>query len=72
MAKSKSKNPLIIILVIAVLAIAAWFFFSKTVNNKAEEILQQYLIENNLEGKVKWEELQASPSGTANLKKVRV
>lgn len=70
MAKSKSKNPLIIILVIAVLAIAAWFFFSKTVNNKAEEILQQYLIENNLEGKVKWEELQASPSGTANLKKV--
>lgn len=70
MAKSKSKNPLIIILVIAIIGIAAWFFFSKTVNNKAEEILQQYLIENNLEGKLKWEELQASPTGTANLKKV--
>ena len=71
MAKSKLKNPLIIILVIAVLAIAAWFFFTSTVNKKAEEHLQQYLVENNLQDRVKWEELEASATGTANLKKVR-
>ncbi|CAM5212553.1 hypothetical protein OURE66S_03902 [Oligella ureolytica] len=70
MAKSKFKNPLIIILVIAIIAIAAWFFLSNTVNKKAEELLQQYLIEHNLQDRVKWEGLEASPSGTANLKKV--
>lgn len=70
MAKSKFKNPLVIVLVIAIIAIAAWFFFSNTVNKKAEEYLQQYLIENNLQDRVKWEVLEASATGTANLKKV--
>lgn len=70
MAKSKFKNPLIIILVIAVVAIAAWYFLSNTVNKKAEEHLEQYLIENNLQDRLKWESLEASPTGSANLKNV--
>lgn len=68
-AKSKFRNPFII-LVIAVIAIAAWYFLSNTVNKKAEEYLQQYLVENNLQDRVKWESLEASPTGSANLKKV--
>lgn len=70
MAKSKFKNPLVIIFVLAIIAIAAWFFLSNTVNKKAEEQLQQYLVDNNLEGKLKWESLDASPTGTATLKNV--
>lgn len=70
MAKSKFKNPLLIILVIAIVAIAAWYFLSNTVNKKAEEYLEQYLIENNLQDRLKWESLEASPTGSANLKNV--
>lgn len=70
MAKSKLRNPFIIVLVIALIGVAAWYFLSNTVNKKAEEQLQLFLIENNLQDQVKWESLEASPSGTASLKKV--
>ena len=70
MAKSKLRNPFIIVLVIALIGVAAWYFLSNTVNKKAEEQLQLFLTENNLQDQVKWESLEASPTGSARLKKV--
>ncbi|MDO5666767.1 MAG: hypothetical protein Q4G44_02965 [Alcaligenaceae bacterium] len=72
MAKSKLKNPLIIILLLAVIAAAVWFFVNKTISRKAEQQFEQFLVQNNLQDKLTWTKLEADPTGKAKLKEVKI
>lgn len=71
MTKSKVKNPLIIILILALIAVGAWFFVQKTASDKAEEEVQKFLVKNNLQDNLTYAKLEASPTGTATLKEVK-
>lgn len=72
MSKSILKNPFVIILLLIVFVAAGWFSLSKTTSHMAEEELQQWLVENELDDKVSWTEFEASPTGLAKLKELRI
>lgn len=72
MAKSKLRNPFISILLLVVIAGVAWFFVNKTISQKAEQELQHFLVQNNLQDKLTWGQLEAGPTGKAKLKEVKI
>ena len=72
MSKSILKNPFIIILLLMVLVVAGWFSLSKTTPHMTEAEWQQWLVENKLDDNVSWAEFDASPTGMAKLKELRI
>ncbi|SUA56591.1 hypothetical protein [Oligella urethralis] len=70
MAKSTIKKPVIILVILALIAVGAWFFIQKTVTNQVEEEVQQFLVQHELQDRLSYAKLEASPSGTVTLHKV--
>ena len=72
MVNSKINNPFVIFLLLIVLAAAGWLALSKTTSHTVEHELKQWLVENNLQDKLTWQDLAASPKGTAKLRDVKI
>lgn len=70
MAKSTIKKPVIILVILALIAVGAWFFIQKTATNRVEEEVQQFLVQHELQDRLSYAKLEASPSGTVTLHKV--
>lgn len=70
MAKSTIKKPVIILVILALIAVGAWFFIQKTATNRVEEEVQQFLVQHELQDRLSYTKLEASPSGTVTLHKV--
>lgn len=70
MAKSTIKKTVIILVILALIAVGAWFFIQKTAANRVEEEVQQFLVQHELQDRLSYAKLEASPSGTVTLHKV--
>lgn len=70
MAKSTIKKTVIILVILALIAVGAWFFIQKTATNRVEEEVQQFLVQHELQDRLSYAKLEASPSGTVTLHKV--
>ncbi|SUA52351.1 Uncharacterised protein [Oligella urethralis] len=70
MANSTIKKTVIILVILALIAVGAWFFIQKTATNRVEEEVQQFLVQHELQDRLSYAKLEASPSGTVTLHKV--
>jgi hypothetical protein len=66
------RNALIMLLVAIVIGVGGWYFLSGTSSRIAEQEVEQFLVKNNLQNKLTYSKIEATPTGKAKVKGVNL
>lgn len=72
MTKSTIKSPFIIIVLLIIIVVGAWFAISKTTSNKVEQAFEAWLVTHNLQENLTWESLETSAKDSLKLRQAKI
>lgn len=60
------------LLVAIVIGVGGWYFLGGTTSRMAEQEVEQFLVKNNLQDKLSYTKIEATPTGKAKVKEVKL